>query len=124
MPEYSNLKLMHVGFVLSSVLLFCWRGFYAVQGRYTPKLWVRVAIHGVDTLLLASGVLLAFILSLNPLTESWLGAKLVALVLYVLMGARAIRGPTVNVRVTCFALSLLIFAYIVAVAWTKNPVIF
>ena len=124
MPEYPNLKLLHVGFVLSSLLLFCWRGFYAVHGRYMAKRGVRIAIHSVDTLLLTTGVLMAVSLSLNPLTSPWLGTKLVALVFYVLAGAKAVRGPSARVRLVYFALSLLIFAYIVAVALTKNPIVF
>lgn len=124
MPEYPNLKLMHVSLVLASLTLFCWRGFYAVQGRYAPKAWARAAIHSVDTLLLVTGVALAFTLSLNPLMTPWLGAKLVGLVCYVLAGTKAIRGATVRERSKFFAISLLIFSYMVAVALTKNPWVF
>jgi uncharacterized membrane protein SirB2 len=124
MPEYPILKLMHVSFALASLMLFFWRGLYAVQGRYSPKVWIRVAIHSVDTLLLATGVAMAFALSLNPLTAPWLGAKLLGLVCYVAAGTKAIRGSTVRERSWFFAISLLVFGYIVAVALTKNPWVF
>jgi uncharacterized membrane protein SirB2 len=51
-----------------------------------------------------------------------LSAKLLALLLYIVLGMVAFRfGKTRSVRITAFVLALLMVAYIVSVAYTKSP---
>ena len=52
----------------------------------------------------------------------WLTAKLSALLLYIALGALAIkRAPSPLLRLLCGLLALLVFGYMVAVAITKSP---
>jgi uncharacterized membrane protein SirB2 len=80
--------------------------------------WVRVVPHVNDTVLLAAGVYLATFHGL----PAWIVAKIVALVAYILIGTVAIRaGAAKPVRIAAWLVAQGVFAYIVAVAVTKNP---
>lgn len=71
---------------------------------------------------LASALGLAWVGGYRPLDVSWLEAKLVGLVAYIVAGTIAPkRGRTARVRTTAFAMTLLACAYIVSVALTKHP---
>ena len=85
------------------------------------KKWVRVLPHINDTLLLLTAVLLTLQISQYPLVDSWLTAKVTALFVYIGLGMVALRhGKTKSVRVTAFVSAVIVFAYIVGVAVTKN----
>jgi uncharacterized membrane protein SirB2 len=52
--------------------------------------------------------------------QSWLTAKVLALLLYILLGTVAIRhGRTRRVRIVAWILALVVFGYMVAVARTR-----
>jgi uncharacterized membrane protein SirB2 len=54
--------------------------------------------------------------------QPWIVAKLVALVVYILVGMVAItRGPTKQIRVVAWVAAMGVFLYIVAVAVRKSP---
>jgi uncharacterized membrane protein SirB2 len=83
---------------------------------------VRVLPHVNDTVLLAAGVWLAFMLREAPGASSWLTAKLAALVVYIALGMLALRpGRTKGLRVAAWLAALAVFGYIVAVAVTRSP---
>jgi len=87
--------------------------------------WVRLAPHVIDTALLGSAVMLAYLSGQTPWSQAWLGAKLGALLLYIVLGTLALkRGKTKAVRRTASVLALLVFLYIGAVAISKQPLIF
>jgi uncharacterized membrane protein SirB2 len=80
---------------------------------------VRIVPHVVDTLLLASALWLA--VQLGSL-ESWLLAKIAALLVYIGLGTLALkRSRTRRVREVALAAALATFAYIVSAAVTKSP---
>ena len=91
--------------------------------RGSPMLarrWVRIAPHLIDTLLLLSGVTLVVHYRIYPTEQAWLAAKLLALVVYIVVGSIALkRGKTRAVRVTAFFAALIVFAYMLAVANTR-----
>ena len=120
---YFALKHIHVTFVALSGLLFLLRGIWMLSGsQQLQRRWVKIVPHVVDTLLLASAIGLAVWSSQYPGQQSWLTAKVVALVGYVVLGTIALkRGRTPQLRAAAFAGALACFAYIVAVALTKNP---
>lgn len=93
--------------------------------RSSPLLqqrWVKVLPHIIDTALLLSAIILAYQLSFSPLSAPWLMAKIIALLVYILLGMIAIkRGKTLKTRLTAWLAALLVFAYIVSVAMTHNP---
>lgn len=115
-------KLVHASSVLLSYLLFFMRGMWMV--RSSPMLqqrWVRVVPHIIDTILLTSAIVLAWLMSYSPLQHSWLMAKIIALIAYILLGTFALkRGKTYTVRVICLLAAQLVFIYIVWVAVTHN----
>ena len=83
--------------------------------------WVKIAPHIIDTILLVSAIALVIWSHQYPGQLAWLSAKTVALVLYIGFGMVALkRGPTLRIRAVAFAAALLTFAYIVAVATTRD----
>lgn len=86
--------------------------------------WVRTLPHINDALLLASAIGLASMSHQYPGQAPWVSAKVCALVVYIVLGTLALkRGKTRPVRALALAGALLTFAYIVAVAITKNPLV-
>jgi uncharacterized membrane protein SirB2 len=121
--EYSTLKLVHQSAVVISITGFVARG----MGMLAGAAWVRARAaktlpHVVDTVLIVSAVWLAWRLGLSPANAPWIGAKIAGLLAYIALGMVALRfGRTRAVRLTAFAAALLMFAWIVSVAITKDP---
>ena len=124
--SYLLLKHAHMTLAAVSGALFLVRGLWMLAG--SPMLqrgWVRRLPHLVDSLLLASAIALAWRIAQSPLSHPWLGAKVGALVAYILLGSLALKyGKTGAVRAAAFLAALACFAYIVATAITKNPLFF
>jgi len=90
--HYVALRHLHLTMVGASVAWFALRAFASLAGvRWPLALWARATSWVVDSVLLASGVTLWVLLRLDPLTDAWLGAKLVLLVVYVGLGTMALR---------------------------------
>jgi len=114
---------LHMICIVISLLLFIWRGVSMWTGKpLTTLLWRRTVPDKVDTLLLASGIGMAFALGISPLDSGWLAAKLGGLLAYISFGIVALKD-TLNPRLKrcCFIAALGMFAYIVAVARTMSP---
>jgi uncharacterized membrane protein SirB2 len=121
--NYLLLKHLHMSFAAMSGALFLLRGLWML--RESPRLrqrWVRIVPHVIDTVLLASAVALAIWSAQYPLAQPWLTAKVGALLLYIVLGSVALkRGRSKPVRAAAFIAAMATFAYIVAVALSKNP---
>lgn len=117
------LKLIHVACVILSFVGFCTRGLWMI--RQSPMLdiaWVRRVPHFVDSLLLLSAIGLLIGLSLNPLAQPWLWAKIMGLLCYIILGAIGLHyGRTLKIRIIALGFALLSFLYIVSVAISKKP---
>jgi uncharacterized membrane protein SirB2 len=76
--------------------LFLLRYLWMLRGSpLLQRRWVRILPHVNDTLLLVSGLAMALRLQQSPFTQTWLTAKLVALLAYILLGSIALkRGRT------------------------------
>ena len=62
-------------------------------------------------------------LQLAVLQNDWLMAKFAGLLVYIVLGAIALRrGRTLKIRLVAFAGALLTFTYIVNTAITKSPI--
>lgn len=120
---YLQLLYVHVTCVAISGTGFALRGLLMLaESPLLRRRWVRVLPHLVDTVLLASAIGLAVWSRRSPIAEAWLGAKIVALVAYVVLGALALRRARTRAgRVRAFVAALLVFAYIVGVAISKSP---
>ena len=123
--SYLALKHLHVTCVVISGLGFCLRGWWMLSG--SPLLQARltrVVPHFVDTLLLGSALVMAWLSGQYPFAQNWLTAKLIGLVAYVLCGTMALkRGKTPRQRLVFLVLALAAFAYIVSVALTRSPLL-
>ena len=121
--EYAALKHLHMTFAALSGSLFLLRGIWMLRSSPSlKKRWVRIAPHVVDTLLLVSAIALAVTTSQYPFAQSWLTAKVIALIGYIGLGTVALKtGATLGVRAAAFAGAVLLFLYIVSVASTKQP---
>lgn len=124
--DYTTLKTLHVASVMTSYTLFFVRGLWMIaeSPRLTAR-WVRVAPHVVDTVLLASAIAMALMIRQYPFVAGWITAKVLALALYIALGALALkRGKTKALRVGAWIAAQAVFAYIVTVALTKDPLPF
>jgi len=123
--SYLALKHLHVTCVVLSGLGFCLRGWW--MARQSPLLQhrlSRVLPHIIDTLLLGSALTMAWLSGQYPFAQGWLTAKFFGLLAYIVFGALALkRAKTRALRLRFFALALLVYAYIVSVALTRNPLL-
>lgn len=121
--DYTSLKLLHLALAGISVAGFIWRWALMMQGSaLVETALTRVLPHVIDTLFLVSGVWLAFMLSLNPLQQPWLAAKLIGLVAYIVLASIAYkRARTPGGKTLFFVLALLVFVWMASVARFKDP---
>ncbi len=122
-PDYATVKLVHQGAVLLSLTGFFVRGAasFANVGWVTGRL-AKTLPHVVDTVLLLSALMLAWMLRLTPGNAPWLLAKIAGLVVYVGLGVVALRpARPLPVRVSAWVAALVTVGWIVSVAVTKNP---
>lgn len=121
--SYLFLKNIHTLLALLTISGFLLRGYWMMtKSDKLQQRMTRVAPHILDTVFLASGIAMLVLLSLNPLSQSWLLAKFAGLIVYILLGTVAIRrGSTQQVRVVAFVGALSAFAYVVGVALSKSP---
>lgn len=121
--SYLAVKHLHMTCAALSGLLFLVRGLLML--RESPLLhrrWVNSSSHVIDTVLLGSALTMVVWSAQYPFVQGWLTAKVLAVVAYILAGAVALkRGKTKGIRTTAFIVALAIFAYIVKVALTKQP---
>ena len=120
---YLALKQLHITCVIVSGLGFLLRGLAAMLDLLLiDRRWVKTAPHVVDTVLLSSAIAMAVISSQYPFEQSWLTAKLVALLVYILCGVMALRkGWSKTTRGVFFVGALVVYSYIVSVALRHNP---
>jgi uncharacterized membrane protein SirB2 len=120
--DYTFVKYIHVSCVALSYAGFFARGVLMI--RAAPLLqarWVRVVPHVVDTALLASAIALSAMSRQYPFVEPWLTAKVVALVIYIVLGMVALRrGRTLRNRIAAWVAAQLAFLYMLVVALTES----
>lgn len=121
--DYFLLKTVHQSAVALSFAGFFARG----VGAFAGAGWVRSRTakslpHVIDSVLLLSALLLAWMLRLNPAATPWLAAKIVGLLAYIGLGMLALKpGRPLALRVSAWIAALAVFGYIVSVAFTKTP---
>ncbi len=115
---YSAVKHVHQASVVLTLCLFVVRLFWvAIGSSQLRRRWVRVVPHVIDTVLLGSAITLVIMSGMYPWQHSWLLAKLLALVAYILLGSIAIKaGRNRGIRLLSGAAALLVLIYIISVA--------
>ena len=115
---YPQIKSAHVALVVASGALFALRGAAVLAGRAWPmRKALRVLSVVIDSSLLAAGVTLWVLLSLQPLRDAWLGSKLALLVLYVVLGTVALKRG----RAWAYAAALTCYLFMVSIALAHHP---
>lgn len=123
MNYYLLLKHLHISCVVLSGLGFALRGLLmlADSPRLQERL-LRVLPHVIDSVLLGSALLMAWLSSQYPFVQPWLTAKFFGLLAYIAFGAIALRrGPTKAIRALFLLQALVAYGYIVSAALTKQP---
>ncbi|KAF0201713.1 MAG: Invasion protein expression up-regulator [Gallionellaceae bacterium] len=121
--SYTSIKILHLGSVLLSYSLFFLRGLWVLRASpVMQQRWVKIAPHIIDTVLLGSAITLAVLLGISPFTAPWLAAKIIALLLYIVLGSIALkRGKTRQTKLACWLAAQAVFFYIVLTAWAHDP---
>lgn len=121
--DAATLKTLHLATVGITLVLFLLRGAWMIarSSRLSAR-WVRIAPHVNDTVLLASGIALAWTLGISPLEHAWLAAKIIALLAYIGLGTVALkRGKTRGQRIAAWLAALAVFGYMLGVAHMHSP---
>lgn len=120
---YPLIKSVHVAMILASVALFALRGAGALAGFKWPLAWpLRWLSYAVDTTLFTAALMLLSMLPWAMFANGWLVMKIGLLVVYVLLGYRALRpGRSRAVRATLYVLALLVYAWMYSIARAHHP---
>ena len=118
MSWYPWLKPLHIALATASVALFASRGLGVLAGQSWPRARaLRRLVIAIDTALLTAGAALWWMLSLHPLQQHWLGAKLVLIVAYIGLGTLALQGARGRAaRVLAYAAALGCIAAVASIA--------
>ena len=117
-------KIIHISSALLSIFGFFIRGIWMIkQSPWLQQKWVKILPHIVDTVLLTSAITLAVQYAISPISNPWLMAKIIALLLYIYLGLIAMRlGKTRTIRTAAWVAAMVVFTYIFAVAKSKSVV--
>lgn len=120
---YVPVRHAHLATVALSVALFSARGAAVLAGQRWPMhRSARIASVLIDTVLLGCGVALWTMLGLNPVRDTWLGAKLLLLLAYIVLGSLALkRATTRRAKAGFYAAAVLCVAFMVTIAWAHHP---
>lgn len=126
---FSILLYTHLATVALTITLFILRYWWRYTGN--PKAgarWARVVPHGVDTLLLLSGVGLMWVTRSFPFTEhgAWLTEKLFGVIIYIVLGFIALGHRFRRRQQTgfiAFMLGLVVLYIIIKLATTHIPLL-
>ncbi len=126
MLTYETVKFIHIATAIASISGFVIRGIWMMSSsKMLSNTWVKVLPHVNDTLLLITAIILVVISAQYPGSTAWLNAKIVALILYIVLGTIALRrGPTLQIRVVAWGLAVIVFIYIFVVANAKQVLLF
>lgn len=119
---YYLIKNLHVTCVVLSAAGFLLRGTWMLTGNALLRhRLTRVLPHLVDSTLLLSAITLAVMIEQYPFSAGWVTAKVIGLLAYILLGTVALkRGRTRAARLAAFVGAILVYAWIVSVALSKN----
>lgn len=116
--HYPLIKSLHILLVQTSFAFFIVRGILMMfKSSLGLSAVVRYTTYLVDMALLTAAILLLVILQLNPFTTTWIAAKLILLLCYIVLGSIALkRGRTSRARVIAYFLALFVFMLIYTIA--------
>ena len=120
---FTLVKYVHLASVVLSLTGFFLRGILMI--RASPLMnarWIKVLPHINDTILLVAALSLAVMSDQYPFVESWVTAKVLGVIAYIVLGSLALRaGITPRMRIVCWLAAMAVFGWIVSVALTRQP---
>ncbi|WP_163934262.1 SirB2 family protein [Paraferrimonas sp. SM1919] len=123
---YPGLKHLHLTLIAISVVFFLIR-FTAnlMQSTWIAKKWAKISPHVIDTLMLLSGVVLAYHVAQTGMAMGWLHEKLLAVVAYIVLGIVAMKSKRSNFYRVMMAFGAIGWVlYAAKLAMTKTPILF
>ena len=120
---YPQIRIVHIGAVIASGALFALRGAGVLSGaRWPMAAPLRYLSYSIDTVLLTAALMLIAVLPAALFANHWLTVKLSLLVVYIVLGSLALkRGRSARVRGVCYVAALALFAAVVGIARTHQP---
>ncbi|HJV75015.1 MAG TPA: SirB2 family protein [Noviherbaspirillum sp.] len=120
--SYLAIKHIHMTFAALSGTLFFVRGIWMLrESPLLQKRWISRSSYVIDTVLLGSAIVMMIWSSQYPFVQTWLTVKVLAVIAYIVAGAVALtRGKTRGTRTLAFVTALLLLAYIVKLALTRQ----
>ena len=121
---YLEIRHVHIATVALSGGLFVVR---AIAGNLFGATWTMAALvrylsYTVDSILLTTALMLMTIVQQFPFVHVWLTVKVLLLVAYIVLGSFALkRAKTRRGRIIFSAAAIAVFAFILGVARTHNP---
>jgi len=113
----------HMSCAALSITFFILRGVWMLQHReilHHPL--VKVMPHIIDTILLLSALTLTMLIGQYPFIDNWLTAKFFALIGYIVLGTIALKGGrTLKTRAFALAGAVLLFCFILSIAYFHHP---
>lgn len=107
--------LSFTGFLLRSYLMM-------IDSKWLNHKAVLLLPHLVDSLFLACGFWMAFMVNFGLFNQPWLSMKVLLLMIYLFfVGQTLSRGRTKPIRVAAFFCGVFTFMYIVGIAVNKTP---
>lgn len=123
---FALLKSLHLITVLITLIGFLLRAWWMISD--SPLLFakpVKIFPHVNDTLLLGTALGAGYVSGQLPFVDPWLTAKLIGVIAYIVFGAFGLHyGKTKPIRIMFLLAALLSFSYVIAVAVTRNPLVF
>ena len=121
---YAQIKWVHIAAVMASGSLFLLRGLLLQAGKpaWAMAAPVRYLSYSIDCVLLTAALMLLTILPHALFANGWLWMKLILLAIYIVLGSFALkRARTPRVRLICYILALLTFAFMLSIARAHQP---
>ena len=120
---YLQIRAVHIVAVSASGALFALRGAGVLSGaRWPMAAPLRALSYSIDSVLLTAALMLIAVLPASVFANHWLTVKLALLVLYIVLGSLALkRGRSARMRGVCYVAALALFAAVVGIARTHQP---
>ena len=121
---YPQIRAVHIGCVLLSILLFATRGVLVLAGQQRIAHWppLRWFSYAVDSVLLSAALMLLTVLPRSVFANHWLSLKLLLLVVYVVLGSYALkRAQRQSTRTLFFLAALLVVGAMYDIARAHHP---
>lgn len=120
---YPTIKTLHITTVIFTGIFFLVRFIWMINGTLQRRgNWVRRLPAINDSILLVCGLTMTIIINQYPFINSWLTAKVLVLLAYIISGVIALRlGKSRKIRTIAGFFALFCYGYIVSAAFQHHP---